>query len=293
MSNNLTKRQHYVPQFYLRAWATTPNSNCVHYYDLITKKREDRNPEKILWEPFMYEEDPNNPDNRIENMLSRFETKAAPIFSELILMSKHYGRTRNKKKFIKKLMFSFSEENIEILKDFAVFQYIRTKHALAQKMFELDASSLSKEQKGKYFNLGRFVDEGFNYIRPNFNNLIIAINFTFTGEFFTSDWPFFDMKDSDFAPALGEELGVDPDVIGQFALTPKLTALFLHKESAPELANHAGLIADQVTKTDLVNFNEMVIDQAVKYVVSTTNQEKTIFDRAAIRKRETHPELFE
>jgi uncharacterized protein DUF4238 len=294
MIPNLTRKQHFVPQFYLKNWAINPSNNLVYYYDLIDKKMDERNPRSILWEEFLYEEDVDNPDNRIEDMLGQIETRTAPVFREMVEISNQLNDKSESKKYSEALMSLFQGENMVILKDFAAFQYLRMKHVMSQKQFEIDTTEFTEEEMIKIYNLGRFVESGYAHIRPKYDNLKVLMSFTFDGEFITSDWPLYDVRDADYAPAVGEELGVADDVVGQFPLTPKITATFIPNNFYLDgrAAQLPDCVAYEIEDDDLINFNQLIIQQAIKYVVSASINDDFVFREAARRKRETQPEIF-
>lgn len=68
----LTKRQHNVPEFYLRLWSAQ-GEDKVTCHDLEDGKVFDVSPANILARRYFYEEDSSAPDNRIEKLLSKME----------------------------------------------------------------------------------------------------------------------------------------------------------------------------------------------------------------------------
>lgn len=81
MKSQITRRQHFVPRFYLAQWENANGKVIVH--DLADDTVEQRNPKNILWEEYYYEEDAAAPDNRIEDILGKMETDAAVVFNTI------------------------------------------------------------------------------------------------------------------------------------------------------------------------------------------------------------------
>ena len=100
MNSQITKRQHQVPQFYIKMWADS--SNQIYLYDLNNKRSKLTGSKSILFEEFFYEEDLANPDNRIENLLGEIESESAPIIKELNEIVKKISKILTKKSIRKR-----------------------------------------------------------------------------------------------------------------------------------------------------------------------------------------------
>ncbi|MDH4129999.1 MAG: DUF4238 domain-containing protein [Spirochaetota bacterium] len=295
----MTKKQHYVPQFYLESWAIHKN-NSLYRYDLEIKKSKLMSPKEILWENFYYEEDQDNPDNRIEKMLGDIENLAASIVKQINEITNKHKGWKNKDLLRKELENYLTEDRQKIIKDFAVYQYLRVPEAIEQKRYELQNSDIPNELKEYNLNPGRFTESGYSYIRNNFDNLKMLVFCSFESYFLTCDWPCFDMRDDKeenldapfFDPILGEEIGKKEDVFALFPLTPRVSILFIHKDfnnNSIKIPNCSIHFSDC---SDVKNRNEMIIKKAKKYVVSIEKNDDFIFETAKKRKRETNPELF-
>src|SRR5437870_1393790 len=79
---SLTKRQHNVPAFYIRLWAIKTKDQ-VACHDLLTGKVFMSSPDGVLARRYFYEEDRDNPDNRIENLLATMEGECSGSFHKL------------------------------------------------------------------------------------------------------------------------------------------------------------------------------------------------------------------
>lgn len=284
MTDQITKNQHHVPQFYIKLWAD--NSNQVYRYDLKNQYAKQTGTKKILSDEFYYEEDPNNPDNRIENLLGEIETEAAPIIkslSEIINKYPLYSQDRQIKKEIEQFLTPTRQS---IIKKFSAFQYLRIPGAVEQKEYELQGSSLQKTQIDYGLNPGRFVESGFDYLEDRFMTLKMMINYSYDGRFLTSDWPCFDMKDSDDAPLLAEEIGSSSVVVACMTLGPRLRVIFyppdfnnLKRVKTPDL------MVKSTSDSQVKNHNNLIIQQAIQYVISQ-QQADYIYKIASKRKRD-------
>jgi hypothetical protein len=81
----LTRRQHYVPDFYLSQWANPKGQITCH--DLAKGAMFACNPANALVQSYFYEEAPTAPDNRVETILSAMEGVSAAIFKKIATIS--------------------------------------------------------------------------------------------------------------------------------------------------------------------------------------------------------------
>lgn len=84
MDNQTTIYQHHVPQHYLKLWTTL--DGCVWWHDLSLGIVKLKRTKRILGENFYYEENPEHPNNEIENYLSKIENEAAPLLHDISVL---------------------------------------------------------------------------------------------------------------------------------------------------------------------------------------------------------------
>jgi hypothetical protein len=101
--------------------------------------------------------------------------------------------------------------------------------------------------------------------------------------FITSDVPCFDFQRSQNLPMLGHELGVDPEATAVLPLSPRVCAMFSHKDflRPDEVRSGAAYVAKLRT---VRNINSMLIERAERYVVSS-QKEPFVFKVAGKRLR--------
>lgn len=283
--SQLTKNQHNVPAFYLRQWRKIGTENVV-CHDLKDERSFEVSPDKILVERYFYEEERENPDNRIENILASMEGFCSQHFSILNSLSISPVRSTQEKAFINKVKNALSQDTCKAIKTFAAYQYLRIPGAIDQKRYELTTTVLTEAQKDHLLNAGRFVDSGFDYIKERFLSLKILVLMSTGQDFITSDWPCFDMKDSDSSPLLGEEIGKKPEVVAYYPLTPRLGVVFYPETHAIHVGSHRMPEAHVVACPDSTvrNHNTLVIQQADRFVVANSHKE-FIFKVAKKRKK--------
>jgi hypothetical protein len=274
----LTKRQHYVPAFYSSQWANSQGNVVLH--NLANDQAFPTGPINALVQTFFYEEDPDNPDNRIENLLSEMEGRAAPVFKKIADL-----HDRQAVGLCHGLEQNLSAQDLETLSEFAAYQYMRVPGAINLKALEvkLGAPEMPDDGGVHRLNPGRFVEEGYKRVAAKFRAMNVTMIVTPSQAFITSDIPCFDFKNSRNLPMLGEELGIDPDAGAILPLSPRVCAHFSHREFSgqPEIRPHIA----RVGQIRLVrNINSMIIERAEKFVISS-RKEPFIFNVAAKRVR--------
>lgn len=281
----LTKRQHNVPAFYLRLWSPL-GKDKVACHDLDEGKSFDVSPDGILARRFFYEEDPSVPDNRIENLLSQMEGQCSSHFHNLQRLPIATVRPGSEQSPLNLTRQALSSETCTAIKTFAAFQYLRVPGAIDQKRYELETTSLSVDQKDYLLNAGRFVESGFSYVHKRFQALKLLVMLSTGQDFITSDWPCFDLKDSDSSPLLGEEIGINPEVVAYLPLTPRLAVVLYPPHHSPENGSHLAPPVHVITCSDSIvrNQNTLVIQQADRFVVSS-QQKSFVFSVASKRKK--------
>jgi hypothetical protein len=284
--SDITKRQHYVPDFYIRQWVNEDGKAVCH--DLQQLSSFEADPRNLLVQQYFYEEDRQSPDNRVEKLLSQMEGACSTTFAKFHSLTERAAAEANDKGAARIVSQSLSAVDVENIKDFAAYQYLRVPGAMLQKEYELQAAPLSDEQKAFHLNPGRFVTGGYSYIIGRFRRLKLLLFISRGQDFITSDWPCFDLKDDANAPLLGEEIGANRDVVAYMALTPRLGAVFYPPDH--KLRSGSNLTPSVVVKVQpdslVRNQNTLVIQQAERFVVAR-RREGFIFAIAKKRKKVT------
>jgi hypothetical protein len=278
MKKQLTRRQHFVPRFYLAQW---DNSNHeVVQHDLADDTMVHKSAKNILWEEYYYEEDPSAPDNRVEEILGKIETDAAVVFEKIRSFN-----DADPMKIEQRLKSGLTKHEIKIIRRFAAFQYFRVPGAIEHKRFELQPSEISEAVKEMALNPGRFVESGVAYLEKSFQRLSVLLLVSNGQDYITSDWPCFDAADSDEAPLLGEDLGSKAGVVAYLPISTRVAALFFSKEYSvlsPQVSKEA--ITRVQTDGEVRNQNALVIQKAERFVVAS-RESPFIFKVASKRKK--------
>jgi Protein of unknown function (DUF4238) len=262
MKNQVTRKQHFVPRFYLAQWENAKRQVVVH--DLADDTTEEKSPKSIFWEKYYYEEDLAAPDNRVEDILGKLETDTAVVFKKL--RSFH---DVDPNKIVRRLKSRLTNEDIQFIRRFAAHQYFRVPGAIDHKRFELQPSGIPESVKETELNPGRFVESGVAYLEGAFQKLMVLLLVSPGQDYITSDWPCFDMRDSDNAPVLGEDLGTKPGVVAYFPISRRIAAVFFSKQLSL-LSDLLGteLITTVQQDAEVLNQNTLIVQKAQRFVVA-------------------------
>jgi hypothetical protein len=284
--SQITRRQHYVPDFYLRQWSDAKERITCH--DIPNGKTFACDPANALLQSYFYEEHPSQPDNRIENILAVMEGASSVAFKKLFAQPYTAASTVDPRKEASALQRLITDEDADNLSRFAAYQYMRVPGAIAQKTYELQPSEVPEYDRTHGLNPRRFVESGYGYVADRFKAMKLMIFASPGREFITSDWPCFDMKDSPDSPLLGEEVGRNPRVVCYLPLTPRFGAVFFTANFSRTAAQVSRVVVSPQTDSFVKNQNTLVIQQAERFVVAS-KPEPYIFQIAAKRKKARPP----
>lgn len=264
-------------------WENANGKVIVH--DLADDTTEEKSPKSILWEEYYYEQDAAAPDNRVEDILGKVETDAAVVFKKL----RSFEDADDPNKIADRLKSRLTNDDIQVIRRFAAHQYFRVPGAIDHKRFELEPSGIPDSVKEMELNPGRFVESGVAYLEHAFQKLMVLLCVSSGHDYITSDWPCFDMADSDDAPLLGEDLGTKPGVIAYFPISPRIAAVFFNPQLSDVSSIAASLLRTQVItrvqpNSEVKNQNTLVIQKAERFVIAR-EVSSYIFKIASTRKK--------
>jgi hypothetical protein len=284
--SKLTRRQHTVPDFYLSQWADPKGHITCH--DIPKGTTFTCDPVNALVQSYFYEEDPLQPDNRIEKILSVMEGGCSVTFKKLFAHGPVVAPAAGRRTAAAALQTLITDEDADNLSQFAAYQYMRVPGAVDQKTYELQPSEITEAERNPALNPGRFVESGYTYVKDRFMAMKLLILASPGREFITSDWPCFDMKDSPDSPLLGEEIGQNPGVVCYLPLTPHFGAVFFSAEFSGTASRVGRVVVSPQTDGLVKNQNTLVIQKAERFVVAS-KAEPYIFQIAAKRKKTRPP----
>lgn len=265
MSNaQLTHKQHFVPAFYLRAWASDWKDKGfkIKIFDKKNNEEDYRNPEgtSICHSYDFYEKSNTDTDNKIENWLGDIENQVSIVrngrnesirTNELIeeflfvVHAKESGDNGKRNEFDQKevlkgikLIENFNVENaINNIKLFMAIQYIRTPSALDRfcKQMELNENLIKTPfDMIETLQTSGFKDRVFK-LTPSF--LYIPRKFQSKYRFSTSDNPCIDYQvNNNLQPLFASQIG-ENDVVMLMPLSPSICIMLF-----PENFNYPGRI---------------------------------------------------
>jgi len=282
----LTKRQHFVPAFYLRLWHKKHNGSALVCYDIQEMRSFQSSPDKILVKQNFYEEDSKNPNNTVEKILGQMESKCSVVFNQLGSIEIDTSNSLKEKKCLQQVESALINNSASLLKEFAAYQYLRIPGAINQKKYEMQTNCMPEPMKEKALIAGSFVQSGFTHIKQRFQTLKMLILISKGEDFITSDWPCFDLKYDFYSPLLGEEVGNSSEVVVYMPITPRIAAILFHPDFCENIPSNQ--ISDVVVKycrnAEVRNQNTLVIQQAERFVVACKGS-PFIFQVAMKRKK--------
>ncbi|AFM24866.1 DUF4238 domain-containing protein [Desulfomonile tiedjei] len=267
----ITRKQHYVPRFYLKSWLI-PGLDKVWTYDLYHNKIKNLSPSSIVFENYYYEHDRDFPDNSIEDVLKKMEDKTAPILQEMNSIVQQHPNFSQEKQLTRALQDFLVEEKRKQIKEFAAYQYLRIPGAMERKAYELIPAKIPDEELREQLKPANFVTTGFDYVRNKFfQKLRMLLSCSFDYEFLTSDWPCFDFMHSPYAPALGVDIGNSRGVFLIFPLLPRVLLTLFSRSISPGVLSPPEPIVRPISAGEVRNTNTLTIQQARRWVIYNKN----------------------
>lgn len=282
----ITAKQHFVPQFYLEQWAGSDHQ--VAWHNLFYEKARRGGIKSKLQTSFYYEDDASNPDNRVENLLGAMENECAPTFAKLYRLARNFGRIPEQRLALSHLRSQIDSSDLERIRRFLAFQYLRVPGALETKVRELSNSSIAPAKLEALLKPGLFTETGYEYVKDRFQLMKLSIYVSTDEEYVTSDWPCFDMKDHPNEPLLGEEIGRDPSVALVFPINPLMLGTLVHPAFTEAAARAPDLIVSVASNADVRNANGLIVQKANNWV-ATTVESPFVFKLARKRKKPLSP----
>lgn len=282
----LTKNQHFVPDFYLKLWEAEDTNKFVCHNIEDGSSYYYSSSKKALRKRYFYEEDISTPDNRVEDILSKMEGTCSVHLKSLNQLDINSAGFNKKEQCRRLVQNALTTEACKAIKIFAAYQYLRVPGAIDQKRYELSIDQLIQLRLDYLLNAGRFVESGFSYIKERFLSLKMIIAMSTEQDFITSDWPCFDTKYSNDSPVLGEEIGINPDVVVYLPLTLRLGAILYPSNHIPQSGSHEApeVFVQAFSGANVRNLNSMVIQQAERFVIANKYKD-FIFKVAKKRKK--------
>lgn len=260
---SLTKRQHYVPRVYLRAWVN--DTGTVNVLDKETGNEIFPTVENICLEKYYYEDPQSPPTNELEDKFGEYEGgfgKTRDFLSVIESSAKKLGQP------IAETLVSAlvaMPKHVIALKNFAGTAYFRTPAAMAaiRQNLESDSSPEAKialEQINSPYALNTMAFE--STLLERFMNLDIALMYS-SQRLHTSDWACFPVFGGNDHKNFVYDIGRHKAATAVMPLTPSLAVMFL-----PNIENRKSVVISKNMPTSLANeMNQVVYTSAGRWVI--------------------------
>lgn len=252
---NITKRQHYVPQFYLRKFVD--ENGELHCYNIKSNKWFRAHPKDICFKDFGYETRSTSINreilapNEIEKMFRSLENEYSPVLTRIIrkceLNSSGQGLicTSTEKEVLASMISNFLARNFHAVDSFTDQEVAR---ALIDSNDEIGAiDALLREMKmGDAMPLIELAQKRI-FLSPNENGVaqsIIENLLKMNVSFFVSDRIRFITSDC----PVGYNCNSDEFFMVRMPLSPYVTVVYSNSEISKQFRNRARLIEERFVK---------------------------------------------
>ena len=264
----LTKKQHFVPRFYLKRWCDPAGKIWLH--DLKAGRNSSRSPKSAFTQEYYYEADPKAPDNVFEDYLGDLENRSAPALDRIVRKALSVNGSLRKRG---NQSLQLDNDDMRQAIDFLAHQYFRVPGAVDQKAFETAILRKNHPEIEEQLKPGAMTLGGYRHAAARFHSMKITLLVSQGEEFLTSDRPCFDMKDSDQAPSLGEDIGRDPGVVLYCPLDPKVGMVMFPETFRPDAHKVPKVWVKVASNSEVRNSNNLIIQQAEQYVVGSVEKD--------------------
>lgn len=248
MKNNITKNQHFVPQFYLNQFVDS--NNCLYCYDKHSQKRFNAHPADICFRKFGYETKLPEPisgnkfllPNDIENMFVPLEGQYNQVLSTIVRKCEANCNgqalicTTEEKEILASMVSNFIIRNPNAVNDCTDEDEIET-------LIESNEEINSIDKLLREMNLGTakpfvelaqkriFFDPKEKGIAKSITDELLKMNLSFfvteNSDFITSDCP------------VGYNCTNENMIMARIPLNPKITAVYSISDNSKQFRNKA------------------------------------------------------
>jgi hypothetical protein len=260
----LTVRQHYLPQTYLRSWADTSGKLKVH--NKLNGKNFCPAPESVFVESNFYEDPTQPPTNELEKKFGLFETAFGPACKFLQLLEQNALLDRQPVSDVLASALNSLPERLSTIRSFAATAYFRTPTALANMKEQLAAdksagATQALQELDSPYELSVSAFE--SSLLPRFNKLGLVIMHSPYQRLDTGDCFCFPVIGGENHANFGYDIGRHEAAFAALPLTPSIALIFL-----PNPQNTCPLVIGREMPRELaLKLNHLVHEKSSRLIV--------------------------
>lgn len=261
----LTKKQHYVSQVYLKAWANYDGK--LRVIDKISGAEFYSSTENICHQRYYYEESMASPNNELEKEFGKYETPYGLARNFLNFVCKNAVKSRGDVAQTLVDALACVPKHLSALKEFAAICHVRTPAALAAMRSQLNSSSAPLALEASAVLESPYVMNKLAFestLMDRFMNLHMCLFYS-KHALDTCDWPCIPLAGGENHANFSYDIGRHPAAFALMIISPNIGIFFL-----PNIDKEPPLIIPNSMNAAMADQTKQVIYSAAhKFIIKS------------------------